>query len=64
MDFSPLLFLLGIIGKYNSRIHDFENFAGYSGSHAAVVGSVLVTNLMTGKRYGGWDSAEVQTAAA
>ncbi|WVZ26672.1 hypothetical protein V8G54_005216 [Vigna mungo] len=34
-------------------------FAGYSGSHAAVVGSVVVTNLATGKRCGGWDSAEV-----
>lgn len=36
-----------------------EFIKGYSGSHAAVVGSVLVTNLTTGKRYGGWDSAEV-----
>jgi len=39
------------------------DFAGYSGSHAAVVGSVVVTNLVTGKRYGGWESAEVQVAA-
>jgi len=29
-----------------------------------VVGSVVVTNLATGKRCGGWDSAEVQVAAA
>ncbi|XP_015579981.2 7-methyl-GTP pyrophosphatase [Ricinus communis] len=32
---------------------------GYSGSHAAVVGSVLVTNLATGKRKGAWERAEV-----
>uniref|UniRef100_A0A9I9DDE6 Maf-like protein DDB_G0281937 n=1 Tax=Cucumis melo TaxID=3656 RepID=A0A9I9DDE6_CUCME len=32
---------------------------GYSGSHASVVGSVLVTNLMTGTRKGGWEEAEV-----
>ncbi|RDX70858.1 Maf-like protein [Mucuna pruriens] len=36
-----------------------EFIKGYSGSHAAVVGSVVVTNLSTGKRCGGWDSAEV-----
>ncbi|KAK7262860.1 hypothetical protein RJT34_30441 [Clitoria ternatea] len=36
-----------------------EFIKGYSGSHAAVVGSVVVTNLETGKRCGGWDSAEV-----
>ncbi|CAL5326370.1 unnamed protein product [Camellia sinensis] len=32
---------------------------GYSGGSATVVGSVLVTNLKTGTRKGGWDSAEV-----
>ncbi|XP_022136390.1 maf-like protein DDB_G0281937 [Momordica charantia] len=32
---------------------------GYSGSHAAVVGSVLITNLKTGTRKGGWEEAEV-----
>ncbi|KAL3031892.1 hypothetical protein AAZX31_02G053300 [Glycine max] len=36
-----------------------EFIKGYSGSHAAVVGSIVVTNLATGKRCGGWDSAEV-----
>ncbi|XP_029129627.1 7-methyl-GTP pyrophosphatase isoform X3 [Cajanus cajan] len=36
-----------------------EFIKGYSGSHAAVVGSVIVTNIATGKRCGGWDSAEV-----
>ena len=33
--------------------------AGYSGGHAVVVGSVLVTNLRTGASKGGWESAEV-----
>lgn len=33
--------------------------AGYSGGQAGVIGSVLVTNLKTGKRRGGWCSAEV-----
>lgn len=32
---------------------------GYSGHHATVVGSVLVTNLVTGTRKGEWDRAEV-----
>ncbi|CAN1835683.1 7-methyl-GTP pyrophosphatase [Linum perenne] len=32
----------------------------YSGSHAATVGSVLVTNLKTGVRKGGWDRVEVE----
>ncbi|RYQ95221.1 hypothetical protein Ahy_B08g090283 [Arachis hypogaea] len=36
-----------------------EFIKGYSGSHAGVVGSVMVTNLATRKRSGGWDSAEV-----
>ncbi|KAL0350348.1 UNVERIFIED_CONTAM: 7-methyl-GTP pyrophosphatase [Sesamum radiatum] len=31
----------------------------YSGGSAQVVGSVLVTNLVTGSRKGGWESAEV-----
>ncbi|CAN0905846.1 7-methyl-GTP pyrophosphatase [Linum grandiflorum] len=34
--------------------------ADYSGSHAATVGSVLVTNLRTGVRKGGWDRVEVE----
>ncbi|XP_038983519.1 7-methyl-GTP pyrophosphatase-like isoform X1 [Phoenix dactylifera] len=34
-------------------------FSGYSGGHASTVGSVLVTNLKTGARKGGWDKAEV-----
>ncbi|KAJ4851467.1 hypothetical protein Tsubulata_014136 [Turnera subulata] len=36
-----------------------EFIKGYSGSHAAVVSSALVTNLTTGKRKGGWERAEV-----
>ncbi|KAI9113648.1 hypothetical protein K1719_015575 [Acacia pycnantha] len=36
-----------------------EYIKGYSGGSAAVVGSVLITNLKTGKRCGGWESAEV-----
>ncbi|EYU40161.1 hypothetical protein ABFS82_08G076500 [Erythranthe guttata] len=31
----------------------------YSGGSASVVGSILVTNLVTGSRKGGWESAEV-----
>ncbi|KAE8707096.1 Maf-like protein isoform 2 [Hibiscus syriacus] len=36
-----------------------EFIKGYSGGHAAVVGSVLVTNLKTGASKGGAESAEV-----
>lgn len=32
---------------------------GYSGGQASVVGSVVVSNLTTGKRTRGWDRAEV-----
>ncbi|WOL03056.1 maf-like protein [Canna indica] len=32
---------------------------GYSGGHVSTVGSVVVTNLKTGRRYGGLDKAEV-----
>ncbi|KAJ0098053.1 hypothetical protein Patl1_28935 [Pistacia atlantica] len=42
-------------GKEEAR----EFIKGYSGSHAAVVGSVLITNLKTGTRKGGWERAEV-----
>ncbi|KAK3413932.1 hypothetical protein EUGRSUZ_I02441 [Eucalyptus grandis] len=34
-------------------------FPGYSGGRAEVVGSVLVTNLKTGRREAGWERAEV-----
>jgi septum formation protein len=33
--------------------------SGYSESHAATIGSVLVTNVKTGARREGWDKAEV-----
>jgi septum formation protein len=36
-----------------------EFIKGYSGSHGGVVGSVLVRNLKTGVKKGGWDKAEV-----
>uniref|UniRef100_A0A0R0KST9 Maf-like protein n=1 Tax=Glycine max TaxID=3847 RepID=A0A0R0KST9_SOYBN len=45
--------------KPTSEKEAHEFIKGYSGSHAAVVGSIVVTNLATGKRCGGWDSAEV-----
>jgi septum formation protein len=37
-----------------------EFIKGYSGSHGGVVGSVLVRNLKTGVKKGGWDKAEVR----
>ncbi|KAJ7953006.1 Maf-like protein [Quillaja saponaria] len=45
--------------KPTSKEEAREFIKGYSGGHAEVVGSVLVTNLKTGKRKGGWDRAEV-----
>ncbi|KEH20439.1 Maf DDB-G0281937-like protein [Medicago truncatula] len=50
----------GIIREKPTSEKEAREFVkGYSGSHAAVVGSVVVTNLVTGKRYGGWEGAEV-----
>jgi hypothetical protein len=34
---------------------------GYSQSHAATIGSVLVTDVKNGTRKGGWDKSEVIT---
>ncbi|XP_010550785.1 PREDICTED: maf-like protein DDB_G0281937 [Tarenaya hassleriana] len=45
--------------KPSSKEEAREFIKGYSGSHGSVVGSVLVTNLKTGVRKGGWDKAEV-----
>ncbi|KAI4386758.1 hypothetical protein MLD38_004663 [Melastoma candidum] len=45
-------------GKEEAR----EFMKGYSGSHAAAVGSVLVMNLYTGTRRVSWDSTEVLIA--
>ncbi|OMO75116.1 Maf-like protein [Corchorus olitorius] len=36
-----------------------EFIKGYSGGHAATVGSVVVTNLKTGSRKGDWDRVEI-----
>ncbi|KAB2083489.1 hypothetical protein ES319_A05G270800v1 [Gossypium barbadense] len=36
-----------------------EFIKGYSGGHAATVGSVIVTNLKTGFRKGEWDRVEI-----
>ncbi|KAJ6852878.1 maf-like protein isoform X1 [Iris pallida] len=36
-----------------------EFIKGYSAGHATTVGSVLVTNLKTGARKGGFDTAEI-----
>ncbi|KAF3439346.1 hypothetical protein FNV43_RR17623 [Rhamnella rubrinervis] len=50
----------GMIKEKPSSKEEAWNFIkGYSGGLAAVVGSVLVTNLKTGKRKGGWARAEV-----
>ncbi|KAL5557292.1 hypothetical protein UlMin_039528 [Ulmus minor] len=50
----------GIIREKPSSKEEARTFIkGYSGSQAAVIGSVLVTNLKTGKRKGGWEKAEV-----
>ncbi|KAK6258350.1 hypothetical protein SCA6_012824 [Theobroma cacao] len=45
--------------KPSSEEEAREYIKGYSGGHAAVVGSVLVTNLRTGASKGGWERAEV-----
>ncbi|KAG7572197.1 Inosine triphosphate pyrophosphatase-like [Arabidopsis suecica] len=45
--------------KPTSKDEAREFIKGYSGSHGGVVGSVLVRNLKTGVRRGGWDKAEV-----
>ncbi|KAF5752981.1 Maf-like protein isoform 1 [Tripterygium wilfordii] len=50
----------GIIREKPGNKEEAREFIkGYSGGNAAVVGSVLVTNLKTGTRKGGWDRAEV-----
>ncbi|PRQ47610.1 putative inosine triphosphate pyrophosphatase [Rosa chinensis] len=45
--------------KPSSKEEAWDFIKGYSGGQAGVIGSVLVTNLKTGKRKGGWRSAEV-----
>ncbi|KAG0451302.1 hypothetical protein HPP92_026291 [Vanilla planifolia] len=45
--------------KPSSPVEAREFIKGYSEDHATTIGSVLVTNLKTGTRRGGWDKAEV-----
>ncbi|XP_043713831.1 7-methyl-GTP pyrophosphatase-like isoform X1 [Telopea speciosissima] len=45
--------------KPSSKEEARQFIKDYSGGHAATVGSVLVTNLKTGTRKGGWDKAEI-----
>ncbi|XP_010029801.1 7-methyl-GTP pyrophosphatase isoform X2 [Eucalyptus grandis] len=50
----------GRIREKPSSKDEARNFIeGYSGGRAEVVGSVLVTNLKTGRREAGWERAEV-----
>ncbi|XP_074564121.1 uncharacterized protein LOC141820663 isoform X2 [Curcuma longa] len=50
----------GIIREKPSSKEEARQFLkGYSGGHVSTVGSVLVTNLKTGRRFGGLDKAEV-----
>ncbi|PAN50756.1 hypothetical protein GQ55_9G554000 [Panicum hallii var. hallii] len=50
----------GVIREKPSTSEEARKFIkGYSESHAATIGSVLVTNVKTGARKEGWDKAEV-----
>lgn len=50
----------GVVREKPSNEEEARTFIkGYSGYHAAVVGSVLVTNLSTGTKQGAWERAEV-----
>ncbi|XP_041009213.1 7-methyl-GTP pyrophosphatase-like isoform X2 [Juglans microcarpa x Juglans regia] len=59
IDFEVVVYEGIIREKPSSKEEAREFIKGYSGGQAEVVGSVLVTNLKTGKRKGGWDRAEV-----
>ncbi|XP_041009261.1 7-methyl-GTP pyrophosphatase-like isoform X6 [Juglans microcarpa x Juglans regia] len=61
IDFEVVVYEGIIREKPSSKEEAREFIKGYSGGQAEVVGSVLVTNLKTGKRKGGWDRAEVGT---
>ncbi|RXI07347.1 hypothetical protein DVH24_026483 [Malus domestica] len=51
----------GIVREKPSSKEEAWNFIkGYSGGQAEVIGSVLVTNLKTGKRKGSWRRAEIE----
>ncbi|KAF9678314.1 hypothetical protein SADUNF_Sadunf07G0022000 [Salix dunnii] len=45
--------------KPNNKEEAREFIKGYSGGHAAVIGSVVVSNLTTGIQNGAWEKAEV-----
>jgi len=50
----------GIIREKPTTKEEARQFLkGYSGGHVSTVGSVVVTNLTTGKRLGSLDKAEV-----
>ncbi|WCJ26680.1 dTTP/UTP pyrophosphatase [Euphorbia peplus] len=50
----------GVVREKPTNQEEARTFIkGYSGDHAAVVGSILVTNLTTGTRKGAWERAEV-----
>uniref|UniRef100_A0A0D9XT00 Maf-like protein n=1 Tax=Leersia perrieri TaxID=77586 RepID=A0A0D9XT00_9ORYZ len=50
----------GIIREKPTTKEEARQFLnGYSGGHVSTVGSVVVTNLTTGKRFGSLDKAEV-----
>ncbi|KAJ7958025.1 Maf-like protein [Quillaja saponaria] len=50
----------GVVREKPSSKEEARQFLkDYSGGHAATVGSVLVTNLKTGLRKGGWDRVEI-----
>ncbi|KAL4649972.1 hypothetical protein ACB092_01G052200 [Castanea dentata] len=50
----------GVVREKPSSKEEARQFLkDYSGSHAATVGSVLVTNLKTGFRKGEWDRVEI-----
>ncbi|XP_039071493.1 7-methyl-GTP pyrophosphatase-like [Hibiscus syriacus] len=50
----------GVIREKPANADEAREFLkGYSGGHAATVGSVLVTNLKTGFRKGEWDRVEI-----
>ncbi|KAG7994048.1 hypothetical protein I3843_01G036200 [Carya illinoinensis] len=59
IDFEVVVYEGIIREKPSSKEEAREFIKGYSGGQAEVVGSVLVTNLKTGKRKGGWDRAEI-----
>ena len=52
----------GVIREKPTTPEEARKFIqGYSQSHAATIGSVLVTNVKTGTRREGWDKSEVIT---